>query len=657
MGLLQRGYCLVELKSFDDERRVLTGIATTPSTDRVGDIVESTGAKFAPSIPLLLYHDSRLPVGTAKLSPPSRDGITFEASIPRISEPGTLRDRVEEAWQSVKAGLIKGVSIGFRAAQDGIEMLKGGGLKFVDFEILELSLVAVPANQDASITSIKSLCAAVSPASGEASGASRSTAGVSVSTSTARKGASSMKTITEQISSFEATRQAKSARMTEIMSASGEAGTTLDQAQAEEYDGLEAEVKSIDAHLKRLADLEAANKAAAKAVTATDPVSGAQSRDPHRPVITVRQNREPGIGFSRLAICKMASFLSRGEMSASEVAKQRFPDDAEVHMALKAAVGAGTTLDANYATQLAYAQNLSSEFIEWLRPQTVIGRIPGLRRVPFNIRVASQTSGGSGYWVGQGKPKPLTKFNFDQVTLGIAKIAAIAVVADELARFSSPSAEAIVRDNLGAVVIERMDLDFIDPSKAAVSNVSPASITNGLTPMTSAGTSADNVRTDVGKLLKTFLDDNMNPTGAVIVMPNSLCLALSLMVNSLGQPEFPGMSINGGTLQGLPVVASQQAALTGGGRGNLVIALNAPDILLADDGQVTVDVSREASLEMLDSALQQDGTAGTGASLVSLWQNNLLGLRAERYINWTKARTGAVVYMDDVNWGSIGSPA
>ena len=36
--------------------------------------------------------------------------------------------------------------------------------------------------------------------------------------------------------------------------------------------------------------------------------------------------------------------------------------------------------------------NLATEFIEWLRPQTIIGNIPGLTMVPFNIRVLGQTS-------------------------------------------------------------------------------------------------------------------------------------------------------------------------------------------------------------------------------------------------------------------------
>jgi hypothetical protein len=138
-------------------------------------------------------------------------------------------------------------------------------------------------------------------------------------------------------------------------------------------------------------------------------------------------------------------------------------------------------------------------------------------------------------------------------------------------------------------------------------------------------------------------------------MPNSLALALSLMVNSLGQASFPGLSAQGGTLLGIPVVASQYAA-NASGAGNLVIAINAPDIFLADDGQVTLDASREASIEMSDAPANRSDTA-VGASLVSMYQTNSIAVRAERYINWAKVRSTAVVYMDDVNWGSVGSPS
>jgi HK97 family phage prohead protease len=59
------------------------------------------------------------------------------------------------AWQAVKARLVRGVSIGFRAL--GYEPLETGGLKFTETEIYELSLVTIPANASATIQTIKSM--------------------------------------------------------------------------------------------------------------------------------------------------------------------------------------------------------------------------------------------------------------------------------------------------------------------------------------------------------------------------------------------------------------------------------------------------------------------------------------------------------------------
>jgi hypothetical protein len=213
----------------------------------------------------------------------------------------------------------------------------------------------------------------------------------------------------------------------------------------------------------------------------------------------------------------------------------------------------------------------------------------------------------------------------------------------------------LVRDSLAADIVERIDTDFVDPAVAASANVSPASITNGLTPLATAGTSADNARTDIQNLLESFILQNINPANVVIIMPNTLALALSLLRNSLGQPEFTGLTMNGGRLEGLPVITSQYAA-NQSGFGNMVIAVKADEVFLSDDGQVTVDVSREASLQMLDNPTNNSATA-TPTTMVSMWQTNSIALRAERYINWARRRTNAVVYMDDVNWGSIGSPS
>jgi len=143
------------IKAASDGSRTFTGIATTPSTDRMGDVVEPEGARMRLPLPLLLHHNPAAPVGVVEAADVTPRGITVRCRIAQPEEAGVLRERCDEAWHSIRAGVIRGLSIGFRALEDGVEKLRSGGLRFTSLEILELSLVSIPANQDCTISAVK----------------------------------------------------------------------------------------------------------------------------------------------------------------------------------------------------------------------------------------------------------------------------------------------------------------------------------------------------------------------------------------------------------------------------------------------------------------------------------------------------------------------
>jgi HK97 family phage prohead protease len=154
-----RAYSILMEKSFKQEDGFVTieGIASTPTADKMGDIVEPMGAQFKTPMPLLLQHSHDQPVGHVTFARPTIKGIPFRAQIPVVTEPGVIRDRTEEAIHSLKYGLISAVSIGFQAIEGEVERLKSGGVRFKRWLWHELSLVTVPANSDAVITAVKSL--------------------------------------------------------------------------------------------------------------------------------------------------------------------------------------------------------------------------------------------------------------------------------------------------------------------------------------------------------------------------------------------------------------------------------------------------------------------------------------------------------------------
>jgi HK97 family phage major capsid protein len=268
--------------------------------------------------------------------------------------------------------------------------------------------------------------------------------------------------------------------------------------------------------------------------------------------------------------------------------------------------------------------------------------------VPFKIKIPRQTGAASVGWVGEGKVKPISAMAFDSITMDFAKIAGIIVLSDELVRFSNPSAEALVRDELAAAIVQYMDAQFVDPTKAA-NDVSPASITFGVTPIPASGTSGSALRADVRTLMASFLDSNLQLTSATWIMTQQTALGIHLMMNALGQAEFPDLSMSGGTFLGLPVVTSEGVPASGGSPadGFPIILANASDILLADDGQVVIDASREASLQM-DTTPDSPPTSST--VMVSMWQQNMMAIKAERYINWAKRRADCVGFISGAKY-------
>jgi HK97 family phage major capsid protein len=476
-----------------------------------------------------------------------------------------------------------------------------------------------------------------------------------------------MKKITEQISSFEEKRAANVARMDAIILASD--GRTFLVEEEEEYNKLDTEVKSIDKHLVVLrghqarqvdtastVDLSAAGAAGS---LEANPDKASANRE-RTDVIRVESRLDKAIPFTRYvrAMCIAKGDPNRA-LQWAKAQKDWKDTSPQVERVLLAAVAAGDTTTAGWASELVYNQNLVNEFIAFLRPMTIIGRIPNLTTVPFNVRVAGANSGSSAFWVGQGKPVPVSKMGTFAVTLGIAKAAGMVVLDKELVLSSAPSAEMMVRNDLAKAVSQFVDTQFVSPDVAAVANVSPASITNGVVPTAATGTNSAALRTDVQTLFNGWISQNLDPSGGVWIMTPTQALAISLMLNALGQPVFSGpgntINMNGGTFFGLPVVTSQSAQMIGSPvptEGQLLILLNAPEIMIADDGQVTIDASGEASIEMLDNPTNQSTASPTATSQVSMFQTNSVALRATRFVNWAKRRSIAVQYIKDAAYVS-----
>lgn len=648
--MLTRAYSVIDIKSVNDEQRVIEGIASTPRTDRVGDVVEPMGAQFKVPLPLLLDHTEQ--VGHVEFAKLSKNSISFRARIPKITEPGAAKDLVDKAWHLAKYGLRQFASIGFRALENGLEPIKSG-VRIKSWEWLELSLVQIPAQPDAVITTLKSLDADLLAASGRqkqvrvvkldppgASGRKQSEA---------QEG--EMKTIAEQITALENKRAASATAAEAVMQKSLDEDRTTDAAEQESFDNLNAEIEAIDKDLVRLRQVERMKALAAKPITkATTTEEGSAARSSSI-IVKAEPKLAPGIAYARMVRCML---LSREQYRPpADIARDLHGPDSiivrELQLMTKAPVPAGSTITGNWAANLVGEETGAvADFVEYLRASTILGRfgtggIPALRSVMFRVPLITQTGGGEGYWVGEGKAKPLTSLAFTRTTLEPLKVANICALTNESIRYSSPKSDVIVRDSLAAALRERLDEDFINPAKTAVAGISPASITNGADTVASSGDTADDVRMDIRALWAKYTAANNPPSSGVWVMSSNNAVALAMLTNPLGQPEFGTMSMSGGTLGGMPVIASDYVS-------SIVVLLNASDIYLADEGGIDIKSSTEASLEMSD-APAHDSITPTGASLVSMFQTNSTAILAERTVNWLRRRDPSVVYLTGVTWG------
>jgi HK97 family phage major capsid protein len=301
----------------------------------------------------------------------------------------------------------------------------------------------------------------------------------------------------------------------------------------------------------------------------------------------------------------------------------------------RAAVAPGTATNATWAGPLVFYQNMVSEFVDFLRPQTILGKLTGYRPVPFAISIPRQTSGFSAGWVGEGLSKPVGKIDFDRITLPWAKIALISVITDELARLSNPSAEMLVRNDLAAAVAQFMDQQFIDPTVAAVANVKPGAITNGSHQVAASGNSVAHVTTDLSAAMLYLTDQNSPMTAPVWIMHTHAYQFLITQRSSVDTFVWKEEML-GGKLMGIPFIVSNNVPIAAGL--SSITLVDANDILIADDGQMLFDASSEASLQM-DSAPTDPPVAAT--VFVSLWQQNMLGIKIERYIYWMMRRAVA----------------
>jgi HK97 family phage prohead protease len=652
---MHRAYAVMTVKAMDEKKRTFTGVATTPSTDRMGDIVEPKGMEFKLPLPLLWQHDSSNPIGWVRKAKVTSDGIEVECEVANVDDEGPLKQRLAEYWQMLKSGLVRGLSIGFNALESA--RIEGTyGYRFMRTLWLELSAVTIAANQDCSIHTIKSLSEqhlaargreGSPPGSPGASGQQQQAASGRHFSSRSLKG-TTMKTLKDLLEQQET----RLARQTEITKAWGDPAHERTDEERAELDAIDKDLVTLGDDI-RIARMNARHAANAKGVDG----SGSEAAAASRGGMSFVRKQDPddkfkGQAFTRLLIARAASFVAMKNgnfVSPADVAAHRW---GKTHPKLveyvRAAVAGGGTGSGEWGAELAQSDaRYTGDFVEFLYAMTVFDKLP-LREVPARIHIKGQDGAASANWVGESRAIPVSKPDFSDVELTPLKVAAIAVCSKELVADSSPSAEMWIRDSLGQAQAQKVDSTFFSTA-AASAGISPAGIGNGLSAASPSGTDAAAVRADLMTLYLGFLAAK-NASGLVQVMTPSMAKAISLLMNALGQKEFPGLKATGGELEGDTVFTGDNIA---GGDWWL---LKPSDIWKIGDSGVDVSMTDQATIEQND-APQGEGDTPTAASatLMSLWQTEQIGFKVTRRINFQKRRTSAVALLQNGEYGGVAS--
>ena len=441
-----------------------------------------------------------------------------------------------------------------------------------------------------------------------------------------------MRTFQEQIDERREERQEIQQKMTALLTGVDNDVAALEGDDATEFDKLGGEIKSIDQKIDRLQSALAAS-GTAKAVEPTARMTPEPRARVRAGDAQMKSNLPPGTLFARAVHAKVFGYKHMMTMrDVAGYAKSIWPDTPEVGQYLLGKANPGTGLSGNWAEVLNQVSVVEGEFIAELRPATIVGRL-GLRPAPFNTKMIVQgPAASSANWVGNAAAKPVGEGVYDEVEIGQHKIAEIIVLTEDQILSSHIDSVEATRQDLIARISQFADEQFTDPSVAA-SATNPASVLNGVAPVVSGGSTAEDLMHDIFVLINQFNAANIPLNNVTLIMSSFVAWGISGLRNPFNVPIFPNVNLSGGSIDGMRIIVSNNVG--GSSTGSNIIAVIPNLILLAQSGGIRVDMSREATIDM----------AGGNSPTYSLYQKNSVGLRCEWHVSWKKAHAEAANYI------------
>jgi len=658
-------------------------ILSDETPDRMDDVIMSAGWQFdnfAKNPVALFNHRSDFLVGkwhNLRIDP---DTKSLRGHL-ELAPKGTS-ERIDEIRNLIDADILRAVSVGFkpmeaRARPDSDK----GGFLYTKSELVEVSLVSIPANPNA-LAVAKSL-------------------NVSEETQKVVFGKSADKKTSDAASSSTASsrgehadkRKARTspASMPKLRAARGGHSMLLSKRieEAERYvvqlqDKLRAHLDSVDdqnpddtsmAITEELTQkIKAAErnrdnlKAAEQRLVKTSGNGGGKESDDDdgkdhrkplgygpRPYGLPAKKVSPIEYLIRQGIIQMIAHKERKPLDV--VRRELYGDDESTKLFLdytiKASTAPAMTTVTGWAAEL--VSQIYADFMEALVPSSVMPKLASMglsltfgRAGRVIIPTRSLTPSLAGSFVGEGQPIPVRQGAFSSQTLVPKKMAVITTWTREMDEHSTPAVEGLLRDAVQQDTATALDYVLLDNNPATA--IRPPGLRNGVTGQTPTA----------GGGFTALVGDIKNLTGALLTATQGHIRKMVLLMNpqqvlsiSLIQPPnaatglFPfSEEIQAGKLRTATVIESGNVPI------GMVIALDAADFVAVGSEAPRFEVSDQATLHMEDTA-PADITGGTPSPAVpvkSMWQTDSLALRLIWPMNWALRRPNMVSWVQGVTW-------
>jgi HK97 family phage prohead protease/HK97 family phage major capsid protein len=637
-------------------------VLSDETPDRMDDVIMADSwdlASFQKNPIALFNHNSNAPIGKW-----TRVRVVDKQLRGHLElAPAGTSDRIDEIRKLIDAGILRAVSVGFRPKESKPRPESDYGVFFTKAELVETSLVSVPANPNA-LAIAKSL--KISPTTidlvfagkGKGRGIARRglTGGQADTLPRLRKGATM--SLAQKIKERENLILEKTGKLDALHDAVGDGDYPNDLLETVQKANAEiAHDKEILATLRDSErNLAMTSDDGGRAVVTTKSNGGYSAAQlPARPFGVERKKLDPIDLFCRAGALNLVAHHLR--KSPMEFTRSIFGDDeplkAVVDWQTKAASAAAMTTVTGWAKEL--AQQIVVDFMQILMPASVFGPLSSMglslgfgRNAKIIIPTRSRTPTIAGSFVGEGLPIPVRQGAFTSLSLTPMKMAVITTWTRELDEHSIPAIEGLLRD---AVVYDTsVAIDSVLLDANAATTVRPAGILNGvagLTPTAGGGFAA--LTGDIKQLSGALLTSTLGNVRKPVWLLNPQQVNSASFAIATGAGVFPYRDeIGQGRLGGWPFI--QSGTVPAG----TVIVIDAADFVAVTGDGPRFEISDQATLHMEDTSPTDISTTGTPAVVAfpakSMFQTDMLALRMIMPLTWAIRRTGTIAWLTGVTW-------